>query len=327
MTAPSLRALGTVSSGSTGTPSFAAPAGAQGTDVIVVGMFTDGGATTVTAAPSGFQIPTGAPQTANHELRVYYGRLADVGAGPYVFTLSASVFVEGRTAAIQGCKTSGSPIDSSAGNTSVSTSVSTAPAVSATSSGADRYAFYMATNWSGGAWTPPAGFNELWDGNTRIITMDELSLPTAQTISPQAVNASTDKMTAWVGIFLPEVSVPAVPQPRVVKYGKLTNPQAGGTVVNSGPLVAGRYRVSIATKPSGTLTSADANNVQLLDASGGTVGVLQMSATADFYTPNPDVVINVTAGGTISVVAAGNGSGASAVYGAVLVCEPEALYP
>lgn len=327
MTAPSLRALGAVTSTSTATPSFAAPAGAVATDVILIGMFTDGAGTTVSAVPTGFAVAPDTPQTINHELRVFWGRLADVGAGPWAFTLSGSVFVEGRAAAIQDCITSGSPWDDTAGATGGAVNISTAPLVTATSTGNDRYAFYMATNWSGGAWTPPADFTEQWDANTRIITFDDLSMPTAQAITPQAVNASTDKMNAWVGILLPVSTVPESPKPGVVKRGTLSNPQAGGIVVSSGPLVAGRYRILVLTKPSGTVTSADANNVQLLDSSGGTVSVMQMSATTDSSTLNPEIWLNVGSGGTVSVVAVGSGSGTAAVYGALLAIQPEALYP
>jgi hypothetical protein len=209
MASPSLRALGTVLNTSTGTPSFAAPAGAVSTDIILVGFFIDDGTRTVTAAPSGFTQAGSSPQrTSNstspqHSLAVYWGRFSDVGSGPYGFTVSTSAFIEGRAAAIQGCITTGNPLEATSGNALVGSTSTTAPAVSASSLDVDRYAFYMATNWSGGAWTPPTGYTERWDANDEVLTYDDLALPTATTTSPQAVCASTSQTTAWLGIFMP----------------------------------------------------------------------------------------------------------------------------
>lgn len=223
MTAPSLRALGTVVAATTNTPSFAAPAGAVANDVITIGFFAGDGRRAVTAVPSGFTIGPDLPQIndvslgdPSHGLYVYQGRFSAVGVGPYGFTMSGTAaFVEGRAAAIQNCITTGSPIEAADGNTSVNTAVTTAPSVSATSLGPERYAFYVATNWTGGAWTPASGFTEQWDANDEICTFDDLALPTAQTVTPQAVCAGSNKSNAWVGIFLPVGYVrPPSPRPR-----------------------------------------------------------------------------------------------------------------
>lgn len=219
MTAPSLRSLGTVVKTTTATPSFAAPAGAVSTDVIAIGFFCDDGRTTITAVPTGFTLAPDLPQTndvtagsPSHSLLVYTGRVSAVGAGPYAFTASSSVFIEGRSAAIQNCITSGSPIEAADGNTSGNTNVTTAPAVSATSLGIDRYALSIATNWTGGAWTPPSGFTEQWDADDEIITFDDKALATAQTVTPQAVCVGSNRSNAWVGIFLPvPAGAPAFP--------------------------------------------------------------------------------------------------------------------
>lgn len=226
MTAPSLRALGTVVAATTTSPSFAAPAGAIATDVILVAYFQGDGRTTSTA-PAGFTLAADLRQVNNpaagdpsHSLYVWWGRFSDVGAGPYTFTVTVgsggTPFIEGRTAAIQGCATSGNPFEAADGNTSGASAVTTAPAVSATSTGTDRYAFYVATNWSGGAWTPASGFTEQWDANDRIITIDDLTMPTAATTSPQAVCAGSNDSNAWVGILLPVTSAAVTPSPYVV---------------------------------------------------------------------------------------------------------------
>jgi len=232
MAAPSIRSLGTVTSGSTGTPSFAEPAGAVADDVIACIWFQDDARTSIGTPPTGFAQATDAPQANNpltgsspdHSLQVYVGRRSAVGAGPYTFTVvpgtgGTTPFCEGRAVAIQDVPTTvASPFTEAAdGNTTGSTSSTTAPAVSATSLGPDRLALYAATNWNGGAWTEPSGYTEQWDANNRIATFDSLTLTTAQTTSPQAVCAGNNRMNAWVGIFpsatadLPTAGPPRIP--------------------------------------------------------------------------------------------------------------------
>lgn len=221
MVAPSLRSLGTVVGANTNTPSLAVGAGAVSTDVILCGIYVDDGRRTMTGVPSNFTLGTDLPQTndtgagaPSHSLFVYWGRYTDVGAGPYGFTLSGTAgFVQARTAVIQDCITTGSPFEAADGATSGNTNVTTAPSVSASSTGNDRYAFYCATNWTAGAWTPATGFVERWDANDQVLTFDDKTLTTAQTVTPQAVCVGSGRSNAWVGIMLP---VPAASASLVV---------------------------------------------------------------------------------------------------------------
>lgn len=217
MPAPSIRALGTVTSASTGTPSFAEPAGTASDDVIVCAWFQDDGRTSAVnpVPPTGFAVAQDTPQIndslagpPSHALQVWVGRRSVVGAGPYTFTIvpgigSATPFCEGRAVAVQDVPVStASPFTEAAdGNTSGASSSATAPAVSASLASAAGLALYAATSWSGGAWTPPSGYNEEWDANNRIITFDSLAMAAPATTSPQAVCAASDRMNAWVGIF------------------------------------------------------------------------------------------------------------------------------
>lgn len=330
MVAPSLRALGTVTSATTAAPSFAAPAGAVASDVILVGAFINDGRTVITA-PAGFASAPSAPQVSaaggapDHILAVYWGRFSDVGAGPYAFALSGSQFVEGRTVAIQGCITTGSPWDAANGATSGTTSQTVAPLVTATSTGANRYGFYVATNWNGGAWTPSTGFTTQWNANTRVCTFDDITLPTAQTVTPQATCAVSGLENAWVGILLPIPEAPVANQPGTVVYGKKTNPQANDIIVTSGPLIAGRYRVNVIAKPNTAIAASDSDNVQLTN-SGTAVCTLMMSGTGRLTASAPEMVLDVAAGGSISVTAVANASGVGVTYGAILSVRPEAMY-
>ena len=108
-------------------------------------------------------------------------------------------------------------------------------------------------------------------------------------------------------------------------YSHATNPSAGGTVVTTGALTAGRYQVTAFAAPTGTLTSADAHNIQL-QVGASTISTLLMTPTAGAVTTNPLVEVNVPASTAVLVTAAGNSSGTAATYGALMVLHPVALY-
>lgn len=227
MVAPSLRSLGTVLASSTGTPTFSAPAGAAASDLIICAWNQDDGRTSVSGTlPTGFVQATGSPQrndgtlgSPSHSLNVYVGYFSAVGAGPYAFTVvpgigSATPFCEGRTAAIQDAGTiwEGTPSGATNGNTNTNIT----PLVSSTSAQNDCYAFFIATNWAGGAWTPPTGYTEQWDANDRIITFADLNMPTPATTSPQATCASSNRENAWVGIIPPVAAAGVSPSTIIV---------------------------------------------------------------------------------------------------------------
>jgi hypothetical protein len=110
-----------------------------------------------------------------------------------------------------------------------------------------------------------------------------------------------------------------------VAYGTATNPSAGGSVAATGTLPSGRYTVVVTTRPTGTLTSGDLDNVQL--QSGSTViGTLLQSSTAGSATTSAPIDVEFLTAAAISVTAVANASGASAVYGAQIVATPQALF-
>lgn len=351
---PSLRALGTPVGTTTNTPSFAAPAGAQASDVILVPFFADDGRRTISSVPTNFTLASDLPQTndasagpTSHSLYVYWGRYSDVGAGPYSFTLSGtSAFVAGRTAAIQNCVATGNPFEAADGASSGNASVTTAPAVSATSTDVNRYAFYAATNWTSGAWTPASGYAEQWDANDRVLTLDDLLLPTAATTSPQAVCAASARSNAWVGLMLPlgatvgtgtTLTVQpagAVPAgaPDIFSLGTVLADQPGSTTPAGAP-VALNAATAMSAQPGGTAPAGVASTftpgTQLSALPGGTQtgGVqdalnLGLIATAQPGGASPAGVSATLAAGTLLAVqpAAASPAGAQStvVLGATL---------
>lgn len=307
MVAPSQRSLGTVLKTSTGTPTFSAPAGAASSDIIVVFWFQDDGRTSVGTPPTGFSAPNDAPQrndaaagSPSHSLNVYWGRFSDVGAGPWAFTVvpgigSATPFCEGRAAAYQDCITSGNPFEAADGNTSGASNTATAPAVSATSAGNDRLAVYMASNWAGGAWTEPSGYTEDWDGDDRIVTLDHLTMPTAATTSPQAVNASSNRMNAWVGILKPAGGT------------TFTQSVSGATTPTGTVVKTAARRLTGTTTPTGTLLKLTA---RLLGGTTTPTGTLRRQ-------PGKALGGTVSPAGTVRRTIAKTLTGATAPAGAV----------
>lgn len=104
-----------------------------------------------------------------------------------------------------------------------------------------------------------------------------------------------------------------------VAYGTATNPQAGGTVASTGTLAAGRYGVAVTTNLGGTVTTVDANNMQLM--CGGTVGTLMVNPTINTYQANADIEVDVPAT-LLAVTAVANASSSSAIYRAQIVATP-----
>lgn len=200
MAAPSWESKGADVSTTTSTPSFAVPSGTASGKLVVVSMFLDGVATTVSAVPSGFSQINGSPvDSANHHLVKYWKRLTGADVGTYDFTLSGSVFVEGAAELYDNVLASGTPFDTPAGTAVDDTAGSVSPAVSTTTLGADRLIIHSATCWAGGTWTPPTGFTKRVNPSVGLITTsDKSQAAEGSTGSLTATTTTSDKRTAHV---------------------------------------------------------------------------------------------------------------------------------
>jgi len=99
---------------------------------------------------------------------------------------------------------------------------------------------------------------------------------------------------------------------------------AGTTIATTGTLPPGTYTVYVNISTSGTVTTADANNMQLLI--GATVIGTLMNSNSGANTPFPNgpfVVIVPAAGAAILVKSVGAGSG-TATYNADIIATPQA---
>lgn len=111
-----------------------------------------------------------------------------------------------------------------------------------------------------------------------------------------------------------------------VVFAKATNPSAGGSVAATGNLsdlglTSNRWRVVVTTNLTGTIAAGDLNNMQL-QVGATVIGPLAVNPTANTYTQNPPIEVDVPDQTAVSVTAIGNASGASAVYGAQIVATP-----
>jgi hypothetical protein len=107
----------------------------------------------------------------------------------------------------------------------------------------------------------------------------------------------------------------------IVVQGQATDPGAGGTIVSTSALTAGTtYTVAWSVTLEGTVTTADANNMQII--------ALNLNAAPDAFYPGavgtyPQTTVTATpTGNTATVKAIAAASGASAIYAAQVIFTP-----
>jgi len=156
---PTFVAAGTYLTEASGaSAAVAVPAGVQANDVILVIVYKEN--TAAVTPPSGFiekshQAATG---SQDHDTYVFWKRATGADSGTYSFTWTGSVWRTGFAMAFRGCVTSGDPIDVFSGATSGGTSVTASPAVSVTTTGADRLLVWLAGTYDVTTWTTPSTF-------------------------------------------------------------------------------------------------------------------------------------------------------------------------
>ncbi len=207
MAAPQYEGSGTEWEGSPGSTSLVldAPAGVAADGIVVATIYVDG--TTLIASPeTGFALPGSSPSAAaNHKTYVYWKRSAGSEPASYTFTLAADQFVHAQVHWFSGCKTTGSPFDTSTDADFNDSNSTTPPAVNITTSVDDALLLYLGTCWAGGSWTAPdVTWTERMDFGFGLMTLDTKVQATAGASgSVQATCTNADKTTAWLGALLP----------------------------------------------------------------------------------------------------------------------------
>jgi hypothetical protein len=197
-------------------------------DIIVVTAFIEGTeAVTITGLPSGFSQAPDSPVNVNiggagpHRLYVMWKRAtgADSTGGTYDFTLSSTEYAHARAFRYTGATTSGDPWDVTNAATSGTSDVTDSPVVSDTTTVADTLLVWSASNWTGGAWTPPSGFTERSDeGNANMTVADLAQAAAGATGSITGTCATSDKQGAWLGALKSPGGpvTPAMPRVQIV---------------------------------------------------------------------------------------------------------------
>lgn len=229
MAAPAFGSAGTQLQGTASTANIDVPDNVAADDIIVVTLYIDS-TMTVTGLASSFahapdspiQLGAGAG-AGRHSMAVMWKRAtgADSTGSTYNFTLSASTYRNGQAIRYTGVNTSGDPWDVTAFALEEGVGTSTTPAVSDTTTGADRLLVWAATNWTGGAWTPPSAggtWTERRDSGDRVCTVaDKAQAVAGATGSITGTAGANDRMTAWLGALKPVGSSGATaPPPQLV---------------------------------------------------------------------------------------------------------------
>lgn len=213
MAAPAFGAIGAQLQTNPGsTSSVAVPAGVVALDIIVVAMFVDGTAT-VSGLPSGFAHATGSPMTVTgtgaHSQVVAWKRASGADSGTYDFTVTSAGYVNAAASRYTGAVTTGDPWEAVDPEFSTSPGT-TSPPCTVTTLGSDRLLVWSATNWSGGAWTPPASFTERRDSGDQVMTSADLAQAAAGSSgSVVGTCVGNDRRTAWLGALLPAAGAAA----------------------------------------------------------------------------------------------------------------------
>jgi len=268
VTAPTVNSVGPV----VGTPGgsninavITAPATIGVDDVLVLICLTNS-THFLTTLPSGWAHVTGSPVSSTNgtndaTLNVCWKRAVsgDVGASSYTFTLDAADYAEGAIVAVRSAINSGSPWDTGAGAPTfahTSTAVTTAPAVSLTTQGADRLLINGAINQTGGSgWTASSGFTKDFDttggGSFSTCTgYHKAQAVAGATGNVQPVCPASGEMVNFLGALLPVgaggggsvalvLASPPFTWPRIVPpFIGASQPLGNPATSTRGPLVA-----------------------------------------------------------------------------------------
>lgn len=322
---PSFGSVGTHSNTSSSTASIPVPAGVASGDIIVIPIFIDGGTVSITAMASGFtDAPSGPVSTGstspNHTLAVVWKRATGSDSGTYDFTLSGSTYRAGSAVRYTGCVPSGSPWDSGVDwEIDTVNDTDTAP-VTITTTGADRRLIWCGTDWTGGTWTPPAGFTDQFDTGDHVNTLADMAAPTAGSYGPYTgLSGTTNRKIAFLGALLPNTGATGITltaAPAGTTPAGATVTAATGTVLSAAPAGTqpGTSQSTLIGEPffrtgTGTTALGSAGTCTVTIPAGVQSGD-QMLITAVFKVATGTDTVQTPAGWT-QLVAPVNGAGSS----------------
>lgn len=215
MAGPAYGAAGAqLASGTDSTAQIPVPASVVSGSVVLVCLFrgADSNPAYEAVTPAaGFSVVPDNPGDADNSADshgffcdVFWHRASGNESGTYDFTFP-SRFRVGFAVRVDGCRASGPPfeVDDGARSTTSDPKSATTPAVSNTTTAADRLLVWAGWSWTTGAWTQPSGF-------TARVTNTPFDLITLSTKDQAAAGAagsltgtqSSESHAAWVGAFV-----------------------------------------------------------------------------------------------------------------------------
>lgn len=213
MALPAYGSTGTSSGGGSGTTcNIPVPAGVVTGSLVMAFIYVEttqlvtppSGAGTWSEAPDSPVVVTGAHA---HDLRVFWKRATGADSGSYAFTIAAGLaWRMGVALRFSGVVGSGSPFDVTAAAIKTTTTDGSTPAVTDTTTGADRLWVWSASYFNGDATcTPPSGFTERADISGGVA----LDVATKDQAAPASSGSLTGTFSgsgatgAWLGALLP----------------------------------------------------------------------------------------------------------------------------
>lgn len=356
MAAPTFGAAGTYLAGSfTSGAAVAVPTGTAAGQVVLVFIYVESGNGTI-SGPAGFTQKASIDGT-NHDLEIWWKRCTGTDSGTYAFTWSGNPWREAVAVRFSGCITTGDPFDVTSTNTGTG---GTTPAVSATTTVADTLKVWAATNFNGGAWTPPSGWTERVDtgGGIGAATLAQAAAGATGSVTGSSAGGAAVSL-AFLGALKPPASsgtnapatvapVSATGQPAtatvapatggggIATAGQAATSQVrpaggGGTVPTSASAATGQVRPAPTSAPVGTAAPTPTAAVRTL-AGSATVGVTASNATSTTSGNAPATVapLSVTAAAPVPTVQAQAGAaavGVAAAAAAATVAAPATSAP
>lgn len=214
MAAPAFASVATGTASGSTTATFSVPSGVVGkttdpTELIVIPIYVEDGTQTVTppdatwfeAGSSPVTLSTG---TKKHATRFFYHRASGIESGTYgAFIFAAGLsWRAGFATRYTGVVATGNPFDFTTSAVTDSTSSTTLPAVSGTTTGADRLLLLTNTTFDTATITPPAGFTSR---NVNTIDLSDKAQASAGATGSIAATrgAGTTSSTVWLGALKP----------------------------------------------------------------------------------------------------------------------------
>lgn len=172
------------------------PAGAAANQIAVVSMEQWESSNPVVTPPAGFTEKINIA-SGSQKLKVYWKRLTGADAGNYTFSWTGGQWSIGHAALINGCVTSGDPIEDF--DTAIAASGTDIPALSVTTTELD-FLFHAVAHDTAGTKTPPTGYTEFQESNYLASNYKLASSVGTQSASGGLISVSTLSIAALLAL-------------------------------------------------------------------------------------------------------------------------------